>query len=179
MRKTGVLRSRNALTIMIAAMLTVTAFALIAYVPAAQPGAVIGADEGPADVGPVYTITVVGGTINGASTGTFSPGDEVTITADEAPEGQRFKGWTIEGTGGIEELEMLKGLVIPGKQIIFTIPDSDPGVDIPDDLTVTLTAVFEDRPAGSAVGDTVLLTVAAFAVILICIVCYALLIRRP
>lgn len=48
---------------------------------------------------PEFTITVTGGTIEGAigSTVIVEENGSVTVVASEAPEGKEFKGWSIDG----------------------------------------------------------------------------------
>jgi hypothetical protein len=43
---------------------------------------------------PTYTLTVVNGTVGGASSASYTAGTVVTITANAAPAGQSFVGWT-------------------------------------------------------------------------------------
>lgn len=44
-----------------------------------------------------FPVTVTAGTLsNGNTTKEYAPGETVTITADTAPTGQRFKGWSVE-----------------------------------------------------------------------------------
>ena len=88
-----------------------------------------------------HTVTVSGGTVSGgtASGDTFVFGDSVTITANAAPEGQRFNGWT-----GTDSLTFDR-TVSPAT---FTMPDYD----------VTLTANYGANPVTHTVtvsGGTV------------------------
>ena len=43
---------------------------------------------------PTYTLTVVNGTVNGASSGNFAANTVVTIVANAPPAGQQFQSWT-------------------------------------------------------------------------------------
>lgn len=83
---------------------------------------------------PTYTLTVN----SGEGTGNYIEGAVVTITADVAPDGQRFKEWT--GADGLEFTE--------GSQITPTAKFTMPAE------AMTLTATYEDIPV-SIIGVTV------------------------
>ncbi|MDR1564194.1 MAG: hypothetical protein LBS74_04465 [Oscillospiraceae bacterium] len=78
-----------------------------------------------------HTLTVV----NGSGGGVYPAGERVEISADKAPEGKAFKGWTTSNGGKFEDKS--------AADTIFTMPDND----------VTITAIFEsldiDIPTGS------------------------------
>lgn len=77
------------------------------------------------------TLTVT----NGTGGGLYSPGDSVTVTADDAPEGQHFAGWVVSD-GGLA----LTDDQAESTELTFTMPDAD----------VTLQATFEDHRGGEA-----------------------------
>lgn len=78
---------------------------------------------------PEFTITVSGGTIEGATGSTVIVEEKgsVTVTANEAPEGKEFKGWSIDG-----------GETIISAEAVYTFTASE---------DMTLTAVYEDKAA--------------------------------
>ena len=80
----------------------------------------------------LYTLTVTGGTIEGGKT-EFEAGEEVTITANQAPEGQHFAGWTFTGYTGDGTDAKLK----------FTMPASN----------VTAQATYEAHTPEADDGD--------------------------
>lgn len=61
-------------------------------------------------------LTVVNGEIpsTGTSTGIFTEGDRVTITADPVPEGEIFDGWSISGGGSIVSSSSMTTTIIIG-----------------------------------------------------------------
>ena len=75
---------------------------------------------------PEFTITVTGGTIEGATgtTTTVEENGSVTVVAGEAPEGKEFKGWSVDGG---------ETIVSESETYTFTVT-----------ADVTLTAVYED-----------------------------------
>jgi len=62
-------------------------------------------------------LTVVNGVITstGETTGTFTEGDKVSITANAVPEGQTFTGWSRSGGGSITNSSSLVATVTIGK----------------------------------------------------------------
>jgi hypothetical protein len=77
----------------------------------------------------VFNITANDGSANAL---TAVPGDTVTITADTAPEGQRFKAWTV-----VNDVITLTNM--NASSTTFVMPFSD----------VTVTAIYEDIPDNS------------------------------
>ena len=78
---------------------------------------------------PEFTITVSGGTIEGATGSTVIVEEKgsVTVVAGETPEGKEFKGWSIDG-----------GETIVSEEAAYTFTASE---------DMTLTAVYEDKAA--------------------------------
>ena len=78
---------------------------------------------------PEFTITVSGGTIEGATGSTVIVEEKgsVTVVAGETPEGKEFKGWSIDG-----------GETIISAEAVYTFTASE---------DMTLTAVYEDKAA--------------------------------
>lgn len=84
-----------------------------------------------------FTITVSGGTIEGAtgSTVIVEENGSVTVTANEAPEGKEFKGWSIDG-----------GETIISAEAAYTFTASEDTV---------LTAVFADKQSDVKPGGEI------------------------
>lgn len=86
---------------------------------------------------PEFTITVTGGTIEGAtgSTVIVEENGSVTVVASEAPEGKEFKGWSIDG-----------GETIISAEAAYTFTASEDTV---------LTAVFADKQSDVKPGGEI------------------------
>lgn len=86
---------------------------------------------------PEFTITVTGGTIEGATgtTTTVEENGSVTVVAGEAPEGKEFKGWSIDG-----------GETIISAEAAYTFTASE---------DMVLTAVFADKQSDVKPGDEI------------------------
>ena len=84
--------------------------------------------------GTVYTVTVAGG----SGGGSHAEGDSVTVTADAAPAGKRFRTWS-----GAQGLTFTDGSAAT-PTATFTMPASD----------VTLTAVYESLYTVTVIGGT-------------------------
>lgn len=65
---------------------------------------------------PEYTLSVIRGTGAGA----FEEGETVTVTADEAEEGERFKDWTVEGMQISDNTQSSVTFTMPGNDVSFT-----------------------------------------------------------
>ncbi len=76
-----------------------------------------------------YTVTVVGGTIDGATSKEIEPGTSVTVVADAPEAGKVFAGWKI------------------GESVVST----ESTYTFTPEGTLTITAVFEDIPAEDTV----------------------------
>ena len=87
---------------------------------------------------PEFTITVTGGTIEGAigSTVIVEENGSVTVVASEAPEGKEFKGWSIDG-----------GETIISAEAAYTFTASEDTV---------LTAVFADKQSDVKPGGEII-----------------------
>ena len=86
---------------------------------------------------PEFTITVTGGTIEGAigSTVIVEENGSVTVVASEAPEGKEFRGWSIDG-----------GETIISAEAAYTFTASE---------DMVLTAVFADKQSDVKPGDEI------------------------
>ena len=86
---------------------------------------------------PEFTITVTGGTIEGAigSTVIVEENGSVTVVASEAPEGKEFRGWSIDG-----------GVTIISAEAAYTFTASEDTV---------LTAVFADKQSDVKPGGEI------------------------
>ena len=86
---------------------------------------------------PEFTITVTGGTIEGAigSTVIVEENGSVSVVASEAPEGKEFKGWSIDG-----------GETIISAEAAYTFTASEDTV---------LTAVFADKQSDAKPGGEI------------------------
>ena len=86
---------------------------------------------------PEFTITVTGGTIEGAigSTVIVEENGSVTVVASEAPEGKEFRGWSIDG-----------GETIVSEEAAYTFTASEDTV---------LTAVFADKQSDVKPGGEI------------------------
>lgn len=72
---------------------------------------------------------------NSTGRGLYSPGNSVTVAADDAPEGKHFAGWVVSDGGLALTDDQAKDA-----ELTFTMPDAD----------VTLEATFEDHRGGEA-----------------------------
>ena len=65
-----------------------------------------------------YQVSVMGGTLaNGFTSGLYLPGDSVTVTAGEAPEGYEFSHWTNSAGENISEDAVYEAPIAEGEQI--------------------------------------------------------------
>ena len=173
--------------IAIAALFAAALLAVTAYAPSALPVTVLGEDDpagdGNGDVPAAggITLTIVNGTVTvNGTTGTsvvLDYGQTVTITADPAPEGKRFKSWKLTGIPmpvPLEKKETLEFTMLTEAQFGELSANLS---EMPEEIT--LTAAYETIPEKSLMGDTAVLSIASAAIVLGCIGIYALLIRRP
>jgi len=100
--------------------------------------------------GTAYTVTVTNGTVGGAATGSFYENDTVVVTANAAPSGKLFSGWTsADGVTFASPSSATTTFVMPDKAVTVTAnyyTPSGPGPVSPAEYTLS----FEPN-GGSAV----------------------------
>ena len=111
------------------------------------------------NVTPKHTLTVTGASSVPANTEPLSEGTEVTVTADDAPEGMEFDRWDVSGIDGLTEEQLIS------PSLTFQIQDTDVNVAaqykavIPTETITVQNAAINDIPVNDNGDGTFTATV--------------------